>query len=114
MCLCLIATLLYDLANVQFVSLACLHTFPPTLPEMTILSSLSRHTVRRDVSGTEASDLQGGIASLWSVNEGALGTGVQGLKMEAGKRREERKKVLQGEPGTKDISAGDSNTHVVH
>lgn len=61
-----------------------------------------------------ASDLQGGIASLWSVNEGALGMGVQGLKMEPGKRREERKKVLQGEPGTKDISAGDSNMHVVH
>lgn len=39
-----------------------------------------------------ASDLQGGIASLWSVNEGGLGMGVQGLKMEPGKRREEKRR----------------------
>lgn len=59
---------------------------------MTILLSLSRYTVRGDVSITESSDLRGGIGSLWSVNEGALGMWVQGLEMEPGKRRKRRKR----------------------
>lgn len=83
------------ISNIPFVCLACLHAFPPQTPrpcEMTILLSLSRYTVRGDVSITEPSDLRGGIGSLWSVNEGALGMWVQGLEMEPEKTREERKR----------------------
>lgn len=71
---------------------SCISPQTPRPCEMTILLSLSRYTVRGDVSITESSDLRGGIGSLWSVNEGALGMWVQGLEMEPGKTREERKR----------------------
>lgn len=71
---------------------SCISPQTPRPCEMTILLSLSRYTVRGDVSITESSDLRGGIGSLWSVNEGALGMWVQGLKMEPGKRRKRRKR----------------------
>lgn len=62
-----------------------------------MLLFLSRYTVRGDVSSTETSGLRGGIGSLWSVNEGALGMWVQGLEMEPGKTREESKRRAWGQ-----------------
>lgn len=53
------------------------------------------------------------IGSLWSVKERALGTRVQGLKNGTGEEKR-TKKVLEEEPGTKDISAGDTAKQVTH
>lgn len=72
------------------------------------------YTARGDVSSVDPSDRRGGIGSLWSVKERARGTWVWGLKMEPERRREPREEVLQEEPGTKGISAGDAAKQVAH
>lgn len=50
---------------------------------------------------------------MWSVKERARGTWVQGLKNGTGEEKR-TKKVLEEEPGTKDISTGDTAKQVTH
>lgn len=82
------------ISNIQLFVLHIFMHFPahslPLWDDYTIVPS--RYAARGDVSSTETSDLRGGIGSLWSVNEGALGMWVQGLEMEPGKRRKRRKR----------------------
>lgn len=115
-CLCLIATLLDDLANTQFVFLVYLPTFPTHTPcplwnHYTIIPLQIRSSRRRKQSW----GLQSSRRDCQSVVCERRGPWDVGPRTQDETWEEKRtKKVLEGEPDTKDISSEDTDKQVVH